>query len=298
MSRSSKREQPRREPPAGSAAAPPPQDKLTAFLERRSLVLVLALILLASVRIVATYTVFNHVVDESGHIAAGMEWLEKGVYQWEAQHPPLARVASALGPYFLGIRGQGTPHQGLESMWHEGTRILYYGHNYDHTLAMARLGMLPFFWIACLAVYWWAALHFSRAAAVVAVFLFSFLPTVLAHAGITTTDMALTAFLGAAFVAGLAWVERQRGSCPWRTSPSWWPLLLRPSVTPSESRRLLRRHWACCCLRRPGRPRCQGPGGQEQQRKHDRDHGHARGDPHGVVHARDECRLDRVEQLR
>jgi hypothetical protein len=208
MSRSSKREQPRREPPAGSAAAPPPQDKLTAFLERRSLVLVLALILLASVRIVATYTVFNHVVDESGHIAAGMEWLEKGVYQWEAQHPPLARVASALGPYFLGIRGQGTPHQGLESMWHEGTRILYYGHNYDHTLAMARLGMLPFFWIACLAVYWWAALHFSRAAAVVAVFLFSFLPTVLAHAGITTTDMALTAFLGAAFVAGLAWVER------------------------------------------------------------------------------------------
>jgi hypothetical protein len=208
MSRSNKREQPRREPLTGSGELPPPQDKVAAFLERRSLVLALALILLGSVRIAATYKVFNHVVDEPGNIAAGMEWLEKGVYQWEAQHPPLARVVCALGPYFLGIRSQGTPHQGLESMWHEGTLILYHGHDYDRTLAMARLGMLPFFWIACLAVYWWGCLHFSRAVAVIAVFLFSFIPPVLAHAGFTTTDMALTAFLGAAFVAGLAWVEQ------------------------------------------------------------------------------------------
>ena len=40
-----------------------------------------------------------------------------------------------------------------------------------------------------------------------AVFLFSFLPPVLAHAGLATTDMALTAFLGAAFLSGLVWVE-------------------------------------------------------------------------------------------
>jgi hypothetical protein len=170
--------------------------------------LVLALILLASVRIVATYKVFNHMVDEPGHIAAGMEWLDKGVYQWEAQHPPLARVVSALGPYLLGVRSQGTSHKDLVSLWHEGTLILYHGHDYDRTLAMARLGMLPFFWIACMAVYWWGSLDFSRAAGVVAVFLFSFIPPVLAHAGVTTTDMALTAFLGAAFVAGLAWVEK------------------------------------------------------------------------------------------
>jgi 4-amino-4-deoxy-L-arabinose transferase-like glycosyltransferase len=39
------------------------------------------------------------------------------------------------------------------------------------------------------------------------VFLFSFLPPVLAHAGLATTDMALTAFLGAAFLAGRIWIE-------------------------------------------------------------------------------------------
>ena len=40
------------------------------------------------------------------------------------------------------------------------------------------------------------------------VFLFSFLPPVLAHAGLATTDMALTAFLGAAFVSALVWLEQ------------------------------------------------------------------------------------------
>ena len=40
-----------------------------------------------------------------------------------------------------------------------------------------------------------------------ALFLFSFLPPVLAHAGLATTDMALTAFLGAAFLSGMIWLE-------------------------------------------------------------------------------------------
>jgi hypothetical protein len=207
LSQTTPRRRPRKEPPAESVETPIPEGRIPKFLERRSGILVLALVLLGSIRIVATYTVFNHVVDEPGHIAAGMEWLETGRYTWEAQHPPLARVVSALGPYFLGIRGQGTPNTGLVSLWREGTLILYYGHRYDRTLAMARLGMLPFFWIACFAVYWWGCRHFSRAVGAIAVFLFSFIPPVLAHAGFTTTDMPLTAFFALAFVAGLVWVE-------------------------------------------------------------------------------------------
>jgi hypothetical protein len=93
-------------------------------------------------------------------------------------------------------------------MTKEGLAILDYDHHYDLTLEAARLGVLPFFWIACLVVYWWGRRYFSPSVAVVAVFLFSFLPPVLAHAGLATTDMALTAFLGAAFLSALIWVER------------------------------------------------------------------------------------------
>lgn len=167
----------------------------------------LALILLGSVRIAATYTVFNHTVDEPGNIACGIEWLQKGVYQWEAQHPPMARVFAAFLPYLTGSRAQGTPKTDLVSLWKEGTAILYAGHHYEKSLALARLGVLPFFWVGCLVVYWWGSRYFSRAVGVIALFFFSFIPPVLAHAGLTNNDMALTAFLPAAFLAGLIWVE-------------------------------------------------------------------------------------------
>lgn len=188
--------------------SPPFAAKALAFLERRSLALFVALVLIASIRIVATYTVFSHTSDEPAHIACGMEWLDKGVYRWEPQHPPLARVAAALGPYLLGIRSQGTVDRNLFSKFLEGIAILYHGHHYDLALALARLGTLPFFWIACLVVYCWGKRYFGAAAAALAVFLFSFLPPVLAHAGLATTDLALTAFLGAAFLSGMVWMEQ------------------------------------------------------------------------------------------
>ena len=55
-------------------------------------------------RIVSTYHVFNQAYDETAHIACGMEWLDKGTFRMEPQHPPLPRVASALGPYLSGLR--------------------------------------------------------------------------------------------------------------------------------------------------------------------------------------------------
>jgi hypothetical protein len=166
------------------------------------------LVLIASARIASTYTVFNHTADEPAHIASGMQWLDRHVYLYEPQHPPLARVAAALGPYLLGIRWQGTPGTGLEQESLEGAKILYKDHHYDLTLALARLGTLPFFWLACLVVYAWGKRSHGAPAAVIALFFFSFLPPILAHASLATTDMALTAFLGAAFLTGLQWTER------------------------------------------------------------------------------------------
>ena len=166
-------------------------------------------IALGSLRVIATYTVFNHTVDEPAHIACGMEWLDHGTYRMEDQHPPLARVMVALGPYLSGIRSQGVwdKDPGQAGMYSEGQYIYYAGDHYGLTLVLARLGILPFFWIACLAVYFWAHRFFGTPTAVVSVGLFSFLPAVLAHAGLGTTDMALTAMLGATFVAMLAWLE-------------------------------------------------------------------------------------------
>jgi hypothetical protein len=183
------------------------QNRFFCILERHCTKIAFALVLLATIRIVATYAVFSHTSDEPAHLACGLEWLERGVYRLEAQHPPLARVATAFGPYLLGrhFHPNDTPYKG---MFISGLETYYEGGDYDLTLAASRLGVLPFFWIAAFVVYLWAKRDFGAITAVAALFLFTFLPPVLAHAGLATTDMALTAFLGAAFLAGRAWLER------------------------------------------------------------------------------------------
>ncbi len=176
---------------------------LSVWLKRHSVAVFLVLVAVASLRIISTYQVFSHTYDEPAHLACGMEWLVKGTYRYEPQHPPLARVAAALGPRLDGASDYGGPE-----MIGEGLTILYGSGHYDRTLALARLGILPFFWIAALVVYLWAKRYFGEPCAAFAVLCFSLLPPVLAHAGFATTDMALTAMTGAAFLAALVWAER------------------------------------------------------------------------------------------
>src|SRR5580693_9042603 len=196
---------------AGSTAAPKVElpvslwpQRVDAFVVRYSVAIFLVFVAIASARIISTYTVFNHTVDEPAHIACGMEWLDKGTYHYEAQHPPLSRVMTAVLPYYI-LKAHSWDRP---LMFNEGAAVLYTGNQYDMTLALARLGILPFYWLACWVVYWWTRRSFGDLTAVFATLCFTFLPPALAHAGLATTDMALTATFGAAFVMMLSWLER------------------------------------------------------------------------------------------
>jgi hypothetical protein len=173
------------------------------WLSRHSLLIFMLLTLLASLRIAATYTVFSHTVDEPAHLACGMQWLSQGAYNYETQHPPLGRVAAALGPFLAGESSHGVPEK-----WQEGLAILGHDGHYQRNLALARLGILPFFWLAAWVVYAWSRKYCGELQAVLATLLFTSLPPILAHAGLATTDMALTATIGAAFLAAVNWCER------------------------------------------------------------------------------------------
>ncbi len=167
-------------------------------------VLVAVCLAIGVARIVSTYRVFTQTWDEPAHVAAGMQWLDRGRYTYEPLHPPLARVMVALGPRLAGIRSAGH-----ESVWLEGNSILYAGGRYHRNLALARLGVLPFFLLATLVVFAWARrIDGDAAAAVSAVLLFTPLPPVLAHAGIATTDMAVTATVALAIYCLTLWLER------------------------------------------------------------------------------------------
>ena len=174
-----------------------------------SLALAIGLTALATLRIVAAYSENGLTWDEPGHMACGMQYLAQHVYRYEAQHPPLARVMSALGPFLDGVRPLN-----LQNQDHEGIAEMYQSGHPERVLNLMRLGILPFFLLAAAVVYLWARRHFGNAVAAVATGLFTMLPPVLAHAGVATTDMPLTGCLIAAYFALLLWA----GEPTWKHS--------------------------------------------------------------------------------
>jgi hypothetical protein len=153
-------------------------------------------------RIISTYKVFSQTTDEPAHLITGMEWLQRGTYTLEPLHPPLARIAVALGPYLSGLRLTGRLN-----MWEEGNAILLNG-RYLRNLSLARLGVLPFFLLATFFVWYWGSTYYGNMQALVATLLFTTSPVVLGHAGVATTDMAITAMFAGALVSYVYLLER------------------------------------------------------------------------------------------
>lgn len=165
------------------------------------------LLLVGILRIVSTYGVFSQTWDEPAHVACGMEWLQEGTYDFEDLHPPLARVAVALLPYLAGLRLDNR-NPGTREMWAQGNDIFEAHGDYMHNLALARIGVLPFFVVAVLTVWYWTRTVFGPETALAAVGLLTFLPPILAHAGLATTDFAVAAMLAAALFTFCRWVGR------------------------------------------------------------------------------------------
>ncbi len=165
--------------------------------------LALALLVLSVVQITRTYSVFNHTWDEPSHLAAGMQLLDTGEYSYELQHPPLARLATALGPWLSGIHAHGDPNK-----WNEGGRLLYDAGDYQRTLGLARSGILPFFVLLVVVAWFWARSLGGVPAALLATLFITTQPVLLAHAGFATTDMPMAALSMAALFAFVRWLDQ------------------------------------------------------------------------------------------
>jgi hypothetical protein len=55
------------------------------------------------------WRVYSNTWDEPEHLAAGVELLDRGRYEYDTEHPPLARIFLALGPWLAGAHSYGTP---------------------------------------------------------------------------------------------------------------------------------------------------------------------------------------------
>jgi hypothetical protein len=158
------------------------------------MILLTLLIVFTAARVATTYRLFSQTNDEPFHLAAGYDFLLTGRQTSDPQHPPLARVLFAV-PFLR------TPPPPTADGLARGNALLLRDNRYTQNLGRARIGNLLFLAIGMAAVALWARYLISPAAGLIAALLFASTPAVLAHAGLATTDMAVTAMLPAALYA-------------------------------------------------------------------------------------------------
>jgi hypothetical protein len=180
---------------------------MTLALLRRTIVVALFAIFVA--RVAATYRVFNDTRDESTHLAAGLELLERGRYTVDRSHPPLARLVLTLPPYLAGLRLQGR-----DDLWHGGTWDQGSPEFFWRTLGLARAGNLLFAAILVWVAYRWAVALYGEWAGLAAVALATFCPNLMGHGSLATLDLAAAATIPLACYCLWRWTaERSWKRC-------------------------------------------------------------------------------------
>ena len=183
------------------------RNKLTALCDwplQHAKAALFAIIVVACVLVASTYQYFRHTWDEPEHLAAGMQLIDKNIYTYDQQHPPLARLAMAIGPYIFGAHSFGEPGPSGEQ---EGRDLLYRTGNYTLLLTLARIGMLPFLAVLLISTWLWAKRAHGTGAAFIAIILLIATPPILGHAGIAALDVPGAAMCMLAFYCMWRWLQ-------------------------------------------------------------------------------------------
>ena len=160
---------------------------------------------LACTLCISTYHIFGNFWDEPEHIAAGLVLIDRGEYRYDNQHPPLARLAAAIGPYLAGARIHGEPMPIGEA---EGRDLLYNSPaSYDTILTLARLGMLPFLLLLLVASWLWVRRWYGVPAALATLVFLVSTPVILGHAAVVALDVPVTAMTVLTLYLLLRWFQ-------------------------------------------------------------------------------------------
>ncbi|MFO1242608.1 MAG: glycosyltransferase family 39 protein [Rickettsiales bacterium] len=193
---------------------------------------IVSMILLGLVRIISTYSTFSFTLDERAHLLTGMEWWDRGTYEFEVLHPPLGRIVMALPLYLDGkrlapeVRAYTCPRSFVDEIRRvdkevkEGffksyclrknsSKFLIEGNIY-RTLALARGAASLFFVIASLYVFLLGKRWLGEKGGLASLFVFTMTPVVLGVSSLALTDIPFTAMFLMALHAMQCLMENPR----------------------------------------------------------------------------------------
>jgi len=167
-----------------------------------------AVIIVVIAVILAITSVWNDspIVDEIPHIGAGYSYIATGDHRLNPEHPPLAKDLAGISLKIAGIKDAPAFEskywtEDVNGQWNFGRKLIFNsGNDAIRLVRFAKMPQLIFFVLSAIIIFAWTRRMYGYLAALIALFLFSFSPTVLAHSRFVTTDMpALFGILIATF---------------------------------------------------------------------------------------------------
>ncbi|HEY3175809.1 MAG TPA: glycosyltransferase family 39 protein [Candidatus Polarisedimenticolia bacterium] len=145
--------------------------------------------------------------DESVHIFSGWRILTAGDFATNHEHPPLMKALAAIP---VALSGAAPPKAAMRrevDEWNVSHDFVYHANDGDRMLARTRLPVALLATLLAWALYRYAAAAFGPAAALVALALLVSEPNILAHSGLVTTDLGITALTFFTFAAFVTWLR-------------------------------------------------------------------------------------------
>ncbi len=157
------------------------------------------------------------IMDEVSHLPAGYSYISQQDMRINPEHPPLVKdLAGGAVWLYSKISGQpiNFPYDipawttDINGQWDFGFTLMYkMGNNADLMLLLGRLPMLLIMLLLGFYVFKWSRELFGSTAGLIALFLYSFSPTFLAHGRFVTTDVAAAAAIFIASYYFTRWLK-------------------------------------------------------------------------------------------
>ena len=166
------------------------------------------------------------IMDEVSHLPAGYSYISQADMRINPEHPPLIKDLAG-GTVWLWSKAFNQPinfpynipawQKDVNGQWNFGFDFMYReGNNADLMLLLGRLPMLLILLLFGIYIFKWTKELAGPGAALLALFLYSFSPTFLAHGRFVTTDVAAAA---AIFIASYYFIRYLK-------SPDWKNLIV------------------------------------------------------------------------
>ena len=136
------------------------------------------------------------IVDEIPHVGAGYSYWATGDMRLNPEHPPLVKDLAGLPLQSMNLEDEPTFasrfwNTDINGQWDFGRQLIFQsGNDADKITHAAKLPVFIFFILAAWLLFKWTKARYGFWPGIIGLTLFTFSPTVLAHARFVTTDLA------------------------------------------------------------------------------------------------------------